>query len=41
MVGSEALFRILVGDYRVLYEVKNAVLTIFIIKVGHRKNIYR
>ncbi len=41
MIGSEALFRIRVGDYRVIYEVRNEVLTIFIIKVGHRKNIYR
>ena len=40
MIGSEALFRIRVGDYRVIYEVRNEVLTIFIIKVGHRKNIY-
>ena len=41
MVGSEALFRIRVGDYRVIYEVRNKLLTVFIIKVGHRGNIYR
>ncbi len=41
MIGSEALFRIRVGDYRVIYEVRNEVLTIFIIKIGHRQNIYR
>ena len=41
MIGAEALFRIRVGDYRVIYEVRNDVLTIFIIKVGHRKDIYR
>lgn len=40
-VGSEALFRIRVGDYRVIYEVQNEILTIFIIRIGHRKDIYR
>ncbi len=41
MVGSEALFRIRVGDYRVIYEVQNKLLTIFVIRIGHRKDIYR
>lgn len=41
MVGSEALFRIRVGDYRVIYEVQNKLLTIFVIRIGHRKGIYR
>ncbi len=41
MVGSGALFRLRVGDYRVIYEVQEKVLTIFIIRIGHRKDIYR
>lgn len=40
MVGSEALYRIRIGNYRVIYEVQNKILTVFIIKVGHRKDIY-
>ena len=39
--GSEGLFRIRVGDYRVLYEVVDSILTVFIVKAGHRKDIYR
>ena len=31
-------FRLRVGDYRVIFEVESN--TIFILKVGHRKNIY-
>jgi mRNA interferase RelE/StbE len=32
------LFRLRVGDYRVLFEVNST--TIIILKIGHRKNIY-
>ena len=41
IVGSEGQYRIRVGDYRVLYEIREAVLTVFVIKIGHRKDIYR
>ncbi len=41
MVGSEALYRIRVGDYRVIYEVQKKIITVFIIRIGHRKDIYR
>ena len=41
MVGSEALYRVRVGNYRVIYEIQNKILTVFIIKIGHRKDIYR
>jgi len=41
MMGSESQYRIRVGDYRVLYEIREAVLIVFVIKVGHRKDIYR
>jgi mRNA interferase RelE/StbE len=33
-------YRIRVGDYRVKFLIHDDVLTIFVIKVGHRKNIY-
>lgn len=38
--GREDDYRIRIGDYRVIYQVKNNVLTIHIVKVGHRKDIY-
>ncbi|MDP3009183.1 MAG: type II toxin-antitoxin system RelE/ParE family toxin [Methylococcales bacterium] len=40
LTGREA-WRIRVGDYRVIYEVENERLTIFIIEIGHRREIYR
>jgi len=39
--GVENLYRARSGDYRVVYEVHKAVLRIVVIKVGHRREIYR
>lgn len=39
--GSEKDYRIRIGDYRVTYRVEHSVLTIFVIKVGHRRDIYK
>ncbi len=33
-------YRIRVGDYRIIYEIFDAVLLIDVINVGHRKDIY-
>ena len=31
--------RVRIGDYRIIYKVKNSVLVILIIEIGHRKEI--
>lgn len=33
-------YRIRIGNYRVLYDIFDSILTIEIITLGHRKNIY-
>ncbi|MCX6212879.1 type II toxin-antitoxin system RelE/ParE family toxin [Spirosoma sp.] len=33
-------YRIRVGDYRVIYAIEDAEITIFVMKVAHRKNVY-
>ena len=33
--------RIRVGDYRILYDVFNKDRTAYIIRIGHRKDVYR
>jgi mRNA interferase RelE/StbE len=45
-VGCEKLsaqerYRIRQGDYRILYTVDDAVVTVEVVKVGHRKDVYR
>ncbi len=41
MKGNNPFHKVRVGDYRIVYEIQEAVLVILIIKVGHRKDIYR
>jgi mRNA interferase RelE/StbE len=39
--GDTDLYRIRQGDYRIIYAIKDDVLTVLIIKIGHRKDVYR
>lgn len=39
--GSELSYRIRVADYRIIYEVIDDMLLILIIRVRHRKDVYR
>ena len=41
MQGAESLYRIRVGDYRIIYEIQDQTLLIAIVKVGHRGDVYR
>ena len=39
--GYENTYRIRVGEYRVLYEIHESVVTVLIIQISHRKDAYR
>lgn len=39
--GYDEVYRIRVGRYRVVYEVYDDRVVIIVLKVGHRKDIYR
>ncbi len=41
MKGNNPFHKIRVGDYRIVYEIQDDILLILIIKIGHRKDIYR
>lgn len=46
LAGSEKLqgeiaYRVRVGDYRVIYEVIRGELVVLVIRIGHRREIYR
>ena len=34
-------WRIRQGDYRILYVVEHDIVTVFVVKVGHRRKIYK
>ena len=41
LAGEDNRYRIRVGRYRVVYSVGDARLVVFVVKVGHRKDVYR
>ena len=41
LIGSDYTYRLRVGDYRVVYSIFESSLIIEIVKVGHRRDIYR
>jgi mRNA interferase RelE/StbE len=36
-----SLYRIRVGDYRVIYQIQDDVLLVIVVKVKHRREVYR
>ena len=41
LTGADNLYRLRVGDYRVVYQIWDRKLVVLIIRVGQRKDIYR
>lgn len=41
MKGNNPFHKIRVGDYRIIYEIQDDILLILILKIGHRKDIYK
>lgn len=41
LAGSEHTYRIRVGDYRVIYDIHDDELVIFVVRVRHRRDAYR
>lgn len=39
--GSQNEYRIRVGMYRILYTIHDNILTVFVMKIAHRKDVYR
>ena len=41
LADTDNAWRIRVGDYRILYEIHDGRLLVLVIRIGHRKDIYR
>ncbi len=39
--GAEDLWRIRVGDYRIVYLIEDTIMIVDVLQVAHRKDIYR
>ena len=40
-LADQEAWRVRTGDYRIVYEIEDATRTVTILRVGHRKEIYR
>jgi mRNA interferase RelE/StbE len=40
-LSGQEMYRFRQGRYRILYSIQDKELTVWIVKVGHRKNIYQ
>ena len=38
---DQEFYRVRQGDYRIVYEIKDDVLIVVVVKVGHRRDVYR
>lgn len=34
-------YRVRVGDYRIIYSIEDAELVVWVVRVGHRRDVYR
>jgi len=39
--GEDNFYRIRIGDYRIIYQVQDKILLILVVKIGHRRDVYR
>jgi mRNA interferase RelE/StbE len=41
LVGGQGEWRVRVGDYRIVYEIHDTELVVLVLRLGHRREIYR
>jgi mRNA interferase RelE/StbE len=39
--GGQNIYRIYAGDYRIIYQIQDTILLILVVKIGHRREVYR
>ena len=41
LVASEQTYRVRIGDYRVVYDIHDDKLVVLVVRVRHRRDVYR
>ena len=41
LVGSEHTYRIRISDYRVIYDIQDHKLVVYVVRIRHRRDVYR
>lgn len=39
--GEQNLLRLRAGDYRIVYQVQDDALLVLVVRIGHRRDVYR
>jgi mRNA interferase RelE/StbE len=39
--GGDELWRIRVGDYRIVYEIRDRIAAVLVVRIAHRREAYR
>ena len=40
-LSGQERYRVRQGDYRIVYEIRDAVLVVLVVKIGHRREVYK
>jgi mRNA interferase RelE/StbE len=41
LAGEQNAYRVRTGDYRIVYEIRDTELIVTVIRIGHRREVYR
>jgi len=41
LVGSDHTYRLRIGDYRVVYDIHDDMLIVLVVRIRHRRDVYR
>ena len=41
LTGEDNLYRIRVGNYRIIYSIQDNQLLVLVLKIGHRRDVYQ
>jgi mRNA interferase RelE/StbE len=41
LAGPDDLYRVRVGDWRIVYAIRDRELVVIVIRIGHRREVYR
>jgi mRNA interferase RelE/StbE len=39
--NSNGLYRVRMSDYRIIYRIEQEILTVLVVEIGHRREVYR
>ncbi len=40
IAGADSLWRVRVGDYRIVYDIRDEVLVVVVVLIGNRRDVY-